>query len=121
MSLDWGFLTFQRNTVPSSSGIKMKALWSIETSGSPDPATHCYNPEDLNPEVYTSWTTLMMEATSFSVFIYHSTQGHIPEDRNLQCPAPFGLKTPITSTAIAMSVQHTGLLQVTALFQMFCA
>jgi hypothetical protein len=62
-----------------------------------------------------------MEATSFLVFIYHSKQGHIPEDLNLQCSAPLGLKTPITFTAIALSVQHTGLLQVTALFQMLCA
>jgi hypothetical protein len=46
-------------------GIKMKALCPIETSGIPDPATYRYIPEDLNPEVYTSWTTLKMEATSF--------------------------------------------------------
>jgi hypothetical protein len=112
---------FQRNTVPSSSGVNMKALCSIETSGSSDPAMHCYIPEDLNPEVYTSWTTLKMEATSFLVSVYHSIQGHIPEDLNLQCSAPFGLKTCITSTAIAMSVQHTGLLHLTALFQVLCA
>jgi len=65
-----------------------------------------------------------MEATSFFetlVFIYHSMQGHIPRDLNRQCSAPFGLKTPVTSTAIAMSVQHTGLLQVAALFQVVCA
>jgi len=65
-----------------------------------------------------------MEVTSFlekMVFIYHSTQGHIPEDLNLQCSAPFGLKTPVTFTAIAMSLQRTGLLQVTALWQMLCA
>jgi hypothetical protein len=83
--------------------------------------TQHYIAEDLNPEVYISWTTLQMEATSFLeilVFIYRSSQGHIPEDLNLQCSANFSLKTPITFTAIAMSVQHTGLLQVTALFQM---
>jgi hypothetical protein len=65
-----------------------------------------------------------METTSFLdvlVFIYRSTQGHIPEDLNLQCSAAFGLKTPITFTAVAMSVQHIGLLQVTALFQVLCA
>jgi len=65
-----------------------------------------------------------MEAASFMetlLFIYHSTQGHIPEDLNLQCFTPVALQTPVTSTAIAMSVQHTGLLQVTALFQMLCA
>jgi hypothetical protein len=99
----------------------MKALCSFETSGSPDPAMHRYIPEDLNPEVYNSLTTLKMEATSFLVFIYHSTQGHIPEDFNLQCSAPFGLKTLITSTAITMSVQHTGLLHLKALFQVLCA
>jgi hypothetical protein len=120
----WGFVTFQKNTVPSSPGIKMKALCSIETSGIPDPATHRYIPEDLNPKVYTSWTTLKMEETSLLetfMFIYHSTQGHIPEDLNLQCSVPFGLKTPVTFTAIAMSVHHTVLSQVTALFQMLRA
>jgi hypothetical protein len=61
----------------------MKALCSVETSGIRDPATHRYIPEDLNPEVYTYWTTLKMEATSFLeklMFICHSTQGHIPKE-----------------------------------------
>ena len=123
VSLDWGFLTFRWNTLPSS-GIKMKAPCSIETSGSPNPATHRCIHEDLSPEVYTSRTTLKMEATSFLerlVFIYHSTQGCIPEDLNLQCSTLFGLKIRITVTAVAMSVQYTGLLQVTALFQILCA
>jgi CO dehydrogenase/acetyl-CoA synthase epsilon subunit len=43
---------FQRNMVPSSSMVKMKAVHSFETSVTTNPATQRCIPEDLNPQQY---------------------------------------------------------------------
>jgi hypothetical protein len=104
--------------------MKMKSLCFFKTSGRPNPVTQCYIPDVLNPEVYTSWTTLKMAPASLLetlVFIYHSTQSHVPKDFNLQCSGHFSLKTPVAFTGISIVVQCAGLLQVTALFQVHYA
>jgi hypothetical protein len=104
--------------------MKMKTLCSFEMSESLNQMTQHYMPEDMNPKVYTSWTTLKMEAAIFLetlVFIYHLTQGHIPEGLNLQCPGHFSTKTCVAFTVTATVVQHAGILQVPALCLMQCA